>query len=403
MCVEILSIERLALYRTTSLFPTPRALSLLGSTHTALGREPPPLCRIVMEEEEAMYDGVGGALAARASELDERADDNIFLAKRAFTRAPCPNPQGRTVGSIEPFTVLCGVDLPGDDMSAALANNITECADICAKAQPRCYAVAFMPDPVAQNRTQNCILKGSDVPTPATQTFVMAAAIAAGPTATADSSTEGSTYTARSSPAVRFSVFCGKDYPHDDIGKVYAATMGSCMDQCAQRNNSTGGAKICRGVSYDGFQGQGFQNCFLKSTSDSGGLVEQSFSIDSALVVASSPASPSGANPTTATSPGAVSSPGTTSPAVTPSPGSSSLAWVAGPVVGGAVALLLIAGFIRFFVVRRKRRHPPVASSELDTNTTMVVSPVTTYVSPYAEVKRHELPSKNYREAAELA
>ncbi len=237
-------------------------------------------------------------------------------------RDPCPGSNGGTVGAVEPFTLLCGVDLVGDDIGSVPADNITQCADACAVYQhPRCAAVAF--EASQAHGTSNCYLK-SAVPTPTVQTFVMDAAVAAGPTATEDCAALGPTHTAQA--RVLFRTYCGYDYQRDDLVQSFAADMGACMDQCVQHNTAAA-AGSCLGVAYEASQLTGFQNCYLKDGNNTADLVSPAFVVDAAFIVGTA------ALPTT--SPAGASTPSPSpSPSSSPSP-SPSIAWIAGPIVGG--------------------------------------------------------------------
>ncbi len=235
------------------------------------------------------------------------------------------------------------------------------------------------------------------MPTPTTQSFIMDAAIAAGPTATEDCSAYGPTYTPQAQAAARqgavdFKLYCGQDYPRDDLSVAFAANMGSCMDQCVQNTS-------CLGVAYDAAQVNGFQNCYFKSGTDVAGLMTNTFVVDAAFITSISSSSSSSSPSSTSTSGGAAVSSSGSVPSPAPSASSPSLAWVAGPVIGGVVGLVLVAVAIRWLVVRSRSRSGQSAS---------LAVPKT----PMSELAdhgmhggmAHELPAKSkHNGAAELA
>lgn len=302
-------------------------------------------------------------------------------------RDPCPGSNGGTVGAVEPFTLLCGVDLVGDDIGSVPADNITQCADACAVYQhPRCAAVAF--EASQAHGTSNCYLK-SAVPTPTVQTFVMDAAVAAGPTATEDCAALGPTHTAQA--RVLFRTYCGYDYQRDDLVQSFAADMGACMDQCVQHNTAAA-AGSCLGVAYEASQLTGFQNCYLKDGNNTADLVSPAFVVDAAFIVGTA------ALPTT--SPAGASTPSPSpSPSSSPSP-SPSIAWIAGPIVGGVAGLTLLALAARWFVARSdsraKSRSGAGRSPDTKDAAELAVPGARGGMTP-------ELPAAEHSNAAELA
>jgi Multi-glycosylated core protein 24 (MGC-24), sialomucin/PAN domain len=275
----------------------------------------------------------------------------VLMKRQASnSRSPCPAAAGTTAGIAQQFTLLCGFDLPGDDLVQQAATSLLQCMDICSSYHPRCDAVAY--EASEAHGSNNCYLKYA-VGTPTTQSFEMDAATAIWPNTQEDCTVNGTVTAA----GYEFQTFCGQDYPRDDLVQNFAASLHDCLGLCA-------GQASCLGVSYEASMEHGYENCYLKSSATAAGLYTQQFVVDSAFRMgpASSSASPStasSASPPTASSasPSTSTSQSTGSAAhigaTSDSTQHSSKSWIAGAVIGPLVFIVLIAGLV-FYIYRRK-------------------------------------------------
>jgi MYXO-CTERM domain-containing protein len=299
-------------------------------------------------------------------------DPNHFaLSKRQDSRAPCPSGNGSTIGDTQSFTLYCGVDYPGYDLGPTPASSILACVDICASYHPLCVGVAF--EASLAHGTSNCYPKYS-LPAPVVQTYAIDAAAAIATPASSDCSSLGETYTVGSTV---FQLYCGKDFPQNDLVQFHEDTMEGCMEQCVSYSQES---SYCAAVSYEASQAHGYLNCYLKSSTKSGSLETQAFVVDSAFVIqdalitssstieSSIPAtsvtaaatilgttsnmpSPLPSNPATA----AASSTPSISLIPSESPSSPSRVWISGIVIGSVAIVALVA--VGLLLLRRRQRR----------------------------------------------
>lgn len=306
-------------------------------------------------------------------ELDLQTDLH-FIPHRAplkrqtsNSRSPCPASSGTAAGTTQQFNLLCGSDLPSDDLVQRPATSLLQCIDICSSWHPRCYAVAY--EASAAHGQDNCYLKYT-LGSPTTQPYEMDAATAIWPSTQDDCSVNGTVIAG----GYNFQTFCGLDYPRDDTAQRFADSLQECLGLCA-------GQSGCFGVSYEASMANGFENCYLKSSASAAGLYKQQYVIDSAFRLGpASSATTSSTIPSLSSSSdtpvGSVSSTtarllssstapvGAASNSTTPLGNStqhSSMAWVAGAVIGPIALITLVAG-LALLLYRRKR---PRTTSQL--------------------------------------
>jgi hypothetical protein len=79
----------------------------------------------------------------------------------------------------------------------------------------------------------------------------------------------------------QFKLYCGQDYPYNDLALEHAKSMKECMGLCAGKGN------VCAGISYLPAMDQagGYWNCYLKSATGLNGLKKTTFKADSAFVL----------------------------------------------------------------------------------------------------------------------
>ena len=168
-----------------------------------------------------------------------------------------------------------------------------------------------------------------------------------------------------------FKLYCGMDYNENNKSQLWTASFAHCMDTCAGYN--AGNIATCLGVTYDADSSNGLSNCFLKAANNLERLVKPDHRIFVAFLIQSNP--PPQTVTTTAVS--SLSATASAPPPPTPTPsrpagpsetpapalagGGPSQAWIAGPVLG-AVALLVIAGLVRWAVVRKRNKQRRLAN-----------------------------------------
>jgi PAN domain-containing protein len=251
------------------------------------------------------------------------------------TRSPCPASGGTAAGDTQQFSLLCGSDLPGDDIDAVPATSLLQCIDLCSAYHPRCDAVSYQADE-AQG-PDNCYLKYA-VGGPSAKSDTDSAT-AIWPATQEDCTANGTV----SAAGYEFQTYCGLDYPRDDMTQSFTSSLQGCLELCANQAS-------CLGVSYEASMAHGYNNCYLKSSGNSAGLFKQQFVVDTAfrLGPASSSASSSMSRTTLSSTP-------TTSTLASSSRHHSSNAWIAGAVVGPLAFISLIAAIL-FCVFRRRHR-----------------------------------------------
>jgi len=192
---------------------------------------------------------------------------------------PCPRKNGTTVGTIQEFTLLCGLNLAGTVINSTDVKSLDECADHCALTHPKCEGFSL--------NDGNCEMKG-DIDTDKThEARGFNAAMGLFPSASSNCGKLGSSTTAGNT---EFNVFCDSNIDGNDISQSFAASFQDCLGQCTSR-------KGCGSVSFDPSMSQGFQNCYLKGPAAKSKTVAKT-GIDTAIVnndavAASASASPS--------------------------------------------------------------------------------------------------------------
>ncbi|KAK3987208.1 hypothetical protein QBC44DRAFT_128270 [Cladorrhinum sp. PSN332] len=161
--------------------------------------------------------------------------------------SPCPSGNGTTVGTFQPFTVLCNTQLEGDVLDRLDAFDYTACVDLCSSFHPRCEGASY--------DGSTCTLRARLRPAEARLARRIDSGLASFPGASSNCATlQGPQQVLSTS----FNLRCGFIIAGNDMGQNYAPTFQDCLGQCA----STSG---CAAVSFDPSQELGFKNCYLKS------------------------------------------------------------------------------------------------------------------------------------------
>lgn len=267
----------------------------------------------------------------------------------------CPYQNTSTIKSSDglAFEILCDVEMygygdyyPEGQHYNSDTSTMMDCMDLCSEAHPLCLGVSWNPDLI--DGYGNCYLKNSQNGTPqATQGYIMHSALAHLPSIDACSNSEPSQV---SSNGEVFNVTCFEGRTgSSNITSFYSMNVTGCIDACA---NYTG-VDTCHGVTFDNSMQYGFENCYLLNETGS--------------------AYP-GLNATYAEWVAFTSYNGSPDvPAPVLSSNSSSKAWIAGPVIGGVVALALVV--LGTFWWRRRVGQKETQSDSVDARPEMKSSP----------------------------
>ena len=189
---------------------------------------------------------------------EARSDSNVWGAK--LVNAPigpasdltCENghSDGKTftAPSGTQFTIECGVDYYGGDLSSQYAETFDDCVKTC-DSTSGCIDVAYS--------NKFCYLKNF-VTAPRSDANVWSAKAVNAKSATdgltcQDNKSNGQRYTSHA--GTDYQIVCGTDYFGGDISNLYAETMEICLDTCATTDG-------CEYVAYSG------KYCYLKNSAE---------------------------------------------------------------------------------------------------------------------------------------
>ncbi|KAH8690750.1 hypothetical protein BGW36DRAFT_465620 [Talaromyces proteolyticus] len=238
------------------------------------------------------------------------------------------------------FKLACYTSIDEDTLSPwnlefcrVHVETLEECMDACAQAHPRCQAAMWNPGLMAGYL--NCFLKNDTGPLVANTNYIYHTAVAEY-TPLSQGCPTYSNWTANDKT---FDIKCSKQITQaNNLTFYHQDNITACIDSCASHS----GPPACEAVVFDATLDSGYENCQLfsdvKMTDDSTNLNIAQFS--------------------TATSSNSSSS--------NSSSNSSSKAWIAGPVIGGVVAIGVI-GFIWFWWKRRQARRQSPEEDSSDT------------------------------------
>lgn len=234
--------------------------------------------------------------------------EGLRVLRRQNNKAPCPNGNGTTLGTVQEFTALCNTNLEGDFLDRVDAFDFTTCVDICSSFHPKCEAASF--------DGSKCTLRSNLQPDKQRFSRRSESAIAKFPGASSNCVTLGGSQRAL---GTRFNTMCGFIINGNDIGQNFAPTFQDCLGQCAATRD-------CAAVSFDPSQDLGFKNCYLKTAVGNPRAIGADRRTDSALVAASGDSGDSdNSNPSSVvapptSSPEAPSQEPSSEPAPAPSP-----------------------------------------------------------------------------------
>ncbi|KAF2489307.1 hypothetical protein BU16DRAFT_434105, partial [Lophium mytilinum] len=270
--------------------------------------------------------------------------------KSVNTDCPFDNLSIQTVRNVENFTIHCdqvigGFDACFDeyDVSGCYqgpyegfwhADSLQECMEICADSHPLCQGVSWNPSQTIG--FANCWPKtGWNNLQPATANMLIGVLHSAALTSIEPVNTTCPADKSYDTQGKTFSINCAQLNTGTNITSIHRANITACVDACAKSD------KDCVGVVFDSTMAAGFQNCYLQNTTS---VISSNANTTFALL-SGTPLPTS--NPTNTTVP-------------TSSSKASSKAWIAGPVIGGVVAIGLIAGGIFWW---RRRKARPVSGT----------------------------------------
>ncbi|KAF2736007.1 hypothetical protein EJ04DRAFT_511298 [Polyplosphaeria fusca] len=231
-----------------------------------------------------------------------------------------------------PFTIACGqavqgLDVCGTDSFDCRKHTATlaDCLDHCSTLHPLCTGVTW--DARMENGFQNCYPKRAaprqfDDARKYNKNSHSAKAIIAFPTEEECHASADGKVTA--SNADEFELSCNEGRYGTNVTVQHAESHSACVDACATYS----GTAPCQGAVFDANMDGGYENCYLKS--DIGGAVGNMPGVAFARRL----------NGTNSSDPANNSS--------------QSKAWIAGPVIGGIVAVVLVVGALWWW---RKRRR----------------------------------------------
>ncbi|KAK8131074.1 hypothetical protein PG984_007512 [Apiospora sp. TS-2023a] len=178
---------------------------------------------------------------------------------------------GTTVGTIQDFQVFCSSTARGKRTTSVDVATVEECADACARANPRCTAATF--------DGKSCAFHNeTDAPFTAHDNNSKFTAIVGMPKDSSSNCRQVIQATTKQTiNSVQFNLTCGSTLNSESLSNSYASSLQDCMGQCAKTS-------LCKAVSFNADQTLGFQNCFLKSKESKAALSVATM-LDTAIVV----------------------------------------------------------------------------------------------------------------------
>ena len=141
------------------------------------------------------------------------------------------------------FTIMCGVDYAGGDISATITDTFAECIDACSTTTG-CIDVSYAAPSCYMKNALNELIEGRSWVWTAKQV------LATPPLTCVDNASDQATYT--SSNGDSFTIMCGVDYAGGDLSATTTDTFAKCIEACS----TTSG---CIDVSYAA------PSCYMKN------------------------------------------------------------------------------------------------------------------------------------------
>lgn len=269
-------------------------------------------------------------------------------------------------------------------------DTLDECADLCIAAHPLCLSASWNPGMIAGY--QNCYLQTASQPLKeydlTTETYILHTAIMEFPDLTQGCPTDKQYTSQADNTNASFKISCDQQATSaTNLTFVHQPNITACMDSCATHT----GSPACEAIVFDPTMGIGYQNCQLLNSVT---MVQGASNVNYASLDSSNSSTPASSSSSSKSS------------------GSSSKAWIAGPVIGGVVAIAAI-GLGLWWWNRRKRSttEPANVPTEYKNNPqtydttvqhTQSSQPAELPQKPVEQVPVHELPGHDGANVHEL-
>lgn len=234
------------------------------------------------------------------------------------------------------------------------ATSLEECLNRCIEEHPLCRGVSY--NPGLEIGYANCWPKtgfDNSLSTPDAKMGILHSATVTSLDRIDTSCPEDKGYTATGNK--QFEIHCGQLNAGTNITSFHSQNLTACMDACASSD------KNCIGIVFDSTLANGYENCYLQNTTS---VISSKDSTTYALL-SGTPLPSSSGTPLPGGSNSNSNSTSTGPQAADKEDNSSSKAWIAGPVIGGILVLVLI-GFALIWWRRRKARQLAASVSEKD-------------------------------------
>lgn len=280
--------------------------------------------------------------ALNATMIDDVATHNAVISPSSQltnTDTTCPYTNGstQTTDNGLAMQISCNLEIenesycPQNSTSCPWhATSLSDCMDLCSKAHPLCTAVSY--NPGMRAGYSNCYPKNEvagDLILTNNSTVIFHSAVTAIGNLTTTCKDDA---IVSSSNGEQFTTSCDQYRPGSDLTVYHETNITKCMDTCVTYTKGD-----CIGVVFDPDMGLGWENCFLKSAT--GTPLYNTTAIFARLS-------------------------NSTASSGTASKSTKSKAWIAGPVIGGIIVLVLV-GVAALFVSRRRKRQSTVDNDKL--------------------------------------
>lgn len=210
-------------------------------------------------------------------------------------------------------------------------DSLENCLRICVDSHPLCKAVSWSPD--LKIGYANCWLK-SGFDDNSLQNSPNNAGVLHSATITRIDTVDDTCPTNKTYALGRktFDIKCGLVNTGTNITSAHTQNVTACMDVCAASD------KGCKGVVFDSKLGSGFNNCYLKNTTST--TADMASAMYAVLIDAPAPNDDSSSK-------------------------AKSMAWIAGPVLGGIAAIALLA-LLALWLRKRKAKRAGTTLVEKD-------------------------------------
>ncbi|RAO67900.1 uncharacterized protein BHQ10_003912 [Talaromyces amestolkiae] len=319
--------------------------------------------------------------ASTESNLETNSKMAVALAdpnqlSLANTSCPYANNSVQTSSAGVDFTIKCSMAVPtgaycpwSSEFCPTHVDTLDECMDICAAAHPLCESASWNPGMI--HGYQNCYLKTASQPLEeydlTTQSYILHTAVLNLPTLAQGCPTDKNYTSTANGTDTAFTISCGQQATSaTNLTFSHQPNITACMDSCASYSDSPS----CEAVVFDPSMAIGYDNCQLLNSVT---LVQDTSNVNYASISSSNSSDASGVSSSS-------------------SGHSSSKAWIAGPVIGGIVAIALVA-LILWWWCRRKKSSAQTAAAA--STPAYITAPQAEYVPSRQQQGATELPPKS--------